>query len=375
MNILSTIKTVDDFNAVVAQIQAREDYVKPAAFAIGLAYVSKAGKTLAVRYPHVNFQENFGAAAVFHESLSFSSDEDREGALLAAFEPFENDGKTHANILALRAVLSLADDRSYIGGMLQPVVTFIHDLSAPPVDAADVILRLHLLSHRKIKPHEANLDGTFAHLTNVCWTAEGPIDAEEFEQVNLDWMIENGYSLDVYSVDKFPPMLDYVVPSGVRIADGNRVRLGAYLAPGTTVMHEGFVNFNAGTLGKSMVEGRISAGVVVGAGTDVGGGASIMGTLSGGGTEVIVIGERCLLGANSGTGISLGNDCKVEAGLYITAGMPVCVLGQSGGYRRVKARDLSGCDGLTFRRNGTDGAVEVVPTKGLTALNEALHSA
>jgi len=375
MNILSTVKTVDDFNAAVAQIQAREGYVKPVAFAVGLAYVSRAGKILAVRYPHVNFEENFGAAAVFYESLSFSSDEDREGTLLAAFAPFENDGKTHANILALRAVLSLTGDGEYVGGTLRPVMTFIHDLSAPPVDAADVYLRLHLLSRRKVKPREANLDGIFGLLANVCWTTQGPIDADEFEQINLSWMTKLGYGIDVNSVDKFPPMLDYVVPSGVRIADGKRVRLGAYLAPGTTVMHEGFVNFNAGTLGKSMVEGRISAGVVVGAGTDIGGGASIMGTLSGGGTEVIVIGERCLLGANSGTGISLGNDCKVEAGLYITAGMPVCVLGQSGGYRRVKARELSGCDGLTFRRNGTDGAVEVVPTKGLTALNEALHSA
>ncbi|MGI9206436.1 MAG: 2,3,4,5-tetrahydropyridine-2,6-dicarboxylate N-succinyltransferase [Rhodococcus sp. (in: high G+C Gram-positive bacteria)] len=249
------------------------------------------------------------------------------------------------------------------------VRTTIADLSAPPVDTHDVYLRLHLLSHRLVKPHGQSLDGIFGLLANVVWTNYGPCAVENFETVRSRLRIRG--PVTVFGVDKFPRMVDYVVPTGVRIADADRVRLGAHLASGTTVMHEGFVNFNAGTLGNSMVEGRISAGVVVGDGSDVGGGASIMGTLSGGGKEVISVGKRCLLGANAGVGISLGDDCIVEAGLYVTAGTKVT--GPDGTV--VKAKDLSGASNLLLRRNSVSGAVEVVPNKGTgVELNAALHA-
>jgi 2,3,4,5-tetrahydropyridine-2-carboxylate N-succinyltransferase len=251
-----------------------------------------------------------------------------------------------------------------------PVHTSIASLADPPADAYDAYLRLHLLSHRLIRPHDANLDGLFGVLNNVAWTSHGPVDPVALPQVQRRFRAA-GEPFQVFSVDKFPRMTDYVVPAGVRIADADRVRLGAHLADGTTVMHEGFVNFNAGTLGHSMVEGRISAGVVVGDGSDVGGGASIMGTLSGGGTAVISIGERCLLGANSGLGISLGDDCVVEAGLYLTAGARVTL--PDGDV--VKARELSGASGLLFRRNSQTGAIEVVPRSGSWGgLNAALHA-
>ena len=242
-------------------------------------------------------------------------------------------------------------------------------LADKPADTFDAYLRLHLISHRLIEPHGCSLDGVFGALTNVVWTNYGPCPIEGFEEVRL--RLRRRGPVTVYGVDKFPRMVDYVVPTGVRIADADRVRLGAHLAPGTTVMHEGFVNFNAGTLGASMVEGRISAGVVVGDGSDIGGGASIMGTLSGGGTEVITVGRRCLLGANSGLGISLGDDCVIEAGLYVTAGTKVTMAG--GG--TAKARELSGANNLLFRRNSVTGAVEVVRRDGTgITLNEALHA-
>jgi 2,3,4,5-tetrahydropyridine-2,6-dicarboxylate N-succinyltransferase len=246
----------------------------------------------------------------------------------------------------------------------------IADLDQPPADSADAYLRLHLLSHRLVGPNTVNLDGIFKVLPNVCWTSLGPVAVGEIDAVRQR-ALARGLHLDVRAVDKFPPMLDYVVPSGVRVADAARVRLGAHLAEGTTVMHEGFVNFNAGTLGPAMVEGRISQGVVVGAGTDVGGGASIMGTLSGGGTQVISVGQRCLLGANSGLGISLGDDCVIEAGLYLTAGTIVRL--PDG--RQAKARDLSGRSGLLFRRNSVTGSVEAITRPGQWgALSTDLHA-
>jgi 2,3,4,5-tetrahydropyridine-2-carboxylate N-succinyltransferase len=250
-----------------------------------------------------------------------------------------------------------------------PIRTVIADLGDKPTDTYDAYLRLHLLSHRLVEPHGLNLDGVFGALNNVAWTNYGPCRVEGFEEVRL--RLRRRGPVTVYGIDKFPRMVDYVVPTGVRIADADRVRLGAHLAPGTTVMHEGFVNFNAGTLGTSMVEGRISAGVVVGDGSDIGGGASIMGTLSGGGTAVISVGKRCLLGANAGLGISLGDDCVIEAGLYITAGTKVTMADGS----PVKARELSGANNLLFRRNSVTGAVEVVARdgRGIT-LNEALHA-
>ncbi|MCZ9298454.1 2,3,4,5-tetrahydropyridine-2,6-dicarboxylate N-succinyltransferase [Corynebacterium aurimucosum] len=258
------------------------------------------------------------------------------------------------------------------------VETKIADLDAAPADTYDAYLRLHLLSHRAVKPHGLNVDGIFGKLANVVWTNYGPCAVADFQMVR--GRLASRGPVVVYSVDKFPRMVDYVVPSGVRIGDADRVRLGAHLAEGTTVMHEGFVNFNAGTLGASMVEGRISAGVVVGDGSDIGGGASIMGTLSGGGKEVISIGERCLLGANSGVGISLGDDAVVEAGLYVTAGTKIAVFGkiaQALGLSEgdtIKGSKLSGVSGVLLRRNSVTGAVEAVDWKSeAVALNEDLH--
>jgi len=250
------------------------------------------------------------------------------------------------------------------------VISIEIDTTKAPANAADAYLRLHLLSHRLVKPHGVVLDGIFGLLSNVVWTSVGPCAVDGFEITRARLKAAHGH-VSVYGVDKFPRMVDYVVPSGVRIADADRVRLGAHLASGTTVMHEGFVNFNAGTLGTSMVEGRISAGVVVGDGTDVGGGASIMGTLSGGGKEVIAIGEKCLLGANSGLGISLGDNCVIEAGTYITSAAKVRLPDGE----IVKAGTLSGASNLLFRRNSLDGCLEVVLRTGTWGgLNSILHA-
>ncbi len=265
------------------------------------------------------------------------------------------------------AVLAGPDEDRDVETVL--VRTTIASLQDKPADTYDAYLRLHLLSHRLIKPHEASMDGIFGVLANVVWTNYGPCAVDGFEAVRA--RLRKRGPVTVFGIDKFPRMVDYVTPTGVRIADADRVRLGAHLAPGTTVMHEGFVNFNAGTLGTSMVEGRISAGVVVDDGSDVGGGASIMGTLSGGGKEVISIGKRCLLGANAGVGISLGDDCVVEAGLYLTAGTKV----RTADGETVKARELSGANNLLFRRNSLTGGVEVVRRDGTgITLNEALHA-
>jgi 2,3,4,5-tetrahydropyridine-2-carboxylate N-succinyltransferase len=250
----------------------------------------------------------------------------------------------------------------------------VADLDAAPASTEDAWLRLHLLSSRLVVPHQISMEGIFGLLTNVVWTSAGPCAVEGFELTRAR-LRAAGQHVSVFGVDKFPRMVDYVMPGGVRIADADRVRLGAHLAPGTTVMHEGFVNYNAGTLGSSMVEGRVSAGVVVGDGSDIGGGASIMGTLSGGGKEVISIGERCLLGANSGLGISLGDDCVVEAGCYVTAGTKVTVKDMDGKPKVVKAATLSGTDNVLFRRNSVTGAVEATAWKGEgIALNAVLHA-
>ncbi len=249
------------------------------------------------------------------------------------------------------------------------VVLTVVDLDGPPTTTADAYLRLHLLSHRLARPNTINLEGLFGVLANVVWTDRGPCSPDDFETTRL--ALRAAGPVVVLGVDKFPRMTDYVLPSGVRIADADRVRLGAHLAAGTTVMHEGFVNFNAGTLGASMVEGRISQGVVVGDGSDIGGGASTMGTLSGGGTERVRVGERCLLGAESGLGIALGDDCVVEAGLYLTAGTKVTLPDGT----IVKAWELSGQDGVLYLRNSVTGAVEARPRAGRgVELNAALHA-
>lgn len=267
--------------------------------------------------------------------------------------------------------ISSAIDSDEIRGVTTRTVTVtIADLDAPPADALDAYLRLHLLSHRIVTPRSISLDGVFGLLTNVAWSSVGPIPIDRVNETRLRTR-GRGEHITIHGVDKFPRMVDYVIPSGVRIADADRVRLGAHLAEGTTVMHEGFVNFNAGTLGASMVEGRISAGVIVGDGSDVGGGASIMGTLSGGGKEMITIGEHCLIGANAGVGISLGDGCVIEAGLYLTAGTKVAL--PDGAV--AKGRELSGARDLLFRRNSQTGAVEAVTRTGTWGgLNAVLHA-
>lgn len=254
---------------------------------------------------------------------------------------------------------------------LVPVTVEI-ELAAPPANTSDAYLRLHLLSHRHVLPNSINLDGIFGHLPVVAFTTAGPMAPDVFASRRA--ALQRG-GISLVSLDKFPRLLDYVVPSRVRVADASRIRLGAHLAAGTTVMHEGFVNFNAGTLGESMVEGRISQGVVVGNGSDIGGGASIMGTLSGGGRHTVSIGERCLLGANAGLGISLGDDCIVEAGLYLTAGTKVTLRGGDTDGEVIPARELSGRSNILYRRNSVTGAVEATERSGHgVTLNAALHA-
>ena len=289
------------------------------------------------------------------------------GPVLDTWFPEPVLGNHSTPVLPFLSALAGVDE---IRGVKREVVSLEIDLDKAPDSVSDAYLRLHLLSHRVIKPHEANVEGIFGVLNNVVWTSAGPCPVENFEITRANLKQKYG-AITVLSVDKFPRMVDYVIPSGVRIADADRVRLGAHLASGTTVMHEGFVNFNAGTLGTSMVEGRISAGVVVGDGTDVGGGASIMGTLSGGGKEIISIGEKCLLGANSGLGISLGNNCVIESGTYVTAAAKIRLPDGE----IVKAASLSGASNLLFRRNSLDGCLEVIMRTGSWGgLNSVLHS-
>ena len=293
---------------------------------------------------------------------------EKDGTVLDTWFPAPVLGALPASAPAEFASLSIADNAR---GVRSEVVGIEIDLATPPASVSDAYLRLHLLSHRLVKPHGQSLDGIFGILNNVVWTSAGPCPVDDFETTRAKILSATGQHIAVYGVDKFPRMVDYVVPSGVRIADADRVRLGAHLASGTTVMHEGFVNFNAGTLGTSMVEGRISAGVVVGNGSDIGGSASIMGTLSGGGKEVISIGENCLLGANSGCGISLGDNCVIESGTYVTAAAKILLPdGQV-----VKAATLSGANNLLFRRNSQSGALEAVMRTGTWGgLNSVLHA-
>jgi 2,3,4,5-tetrahydropyridine-2,6-dicarboxylate N-succinyltransferase len=290
------------------------------------------------------------------------------GQVLDTYFPSPRLGRVDGSAAPVTLISAAVDDEAR--EVHTEVVHTEIDLDAPPATTSDAYLRLHLLSHRLVRPRSMNLDGIFSSLPNVVWTSAGPCAIEGFERVRTRLRARGGH-LTIFGVDKFPRMVDYVVPTGVRIGDADRVRLGAHLAEGTTVMHEGFVNFNAGTLGASMVEGRISAGVVVGRDSDVGGGASIMGTLSGGGSEVISIGERCLLGANAGIGIALGDDCIVEAGLYVTAGTRVTLPGGE----VVKARTLSGENGLLFIRNSVTGAVELRRRqRSGVELNAELHA-
>jgi 2,3,4,5-tetrahydropyridine-2-carboxylate N-succinyltransferase len=298
-----------------------------------------------------------------------------EGGVLDPWYPNPALGEPgEESAVAPEALAALEGIDEVRGVRLAVVRTVVEDLQMPPEDAHDVWPRLHLLSSRLVRPRSINLDGIFGRLTNVVWTSAGPCAVEGFEHTRLR-LRAAGCAVSVYGVDKFPRMTDYVIPSGVRIADADRVRLGAHLAEGSTVMHEGFVNFNAGTLGTSMVEGRISSGVVVADGSDVGGGASIMGTLSGGGKQVISLGRRCLVGANAGIGISLGDDCVVEAGCYVPAGTKVTVLDMDSKPKLIKAAELSGASNVLFRRNSVSGALEAVPWRGEgITLNADLHA-
>lgn len=370
--------TMEAFQQKVTEIQDSSTYPgNPDAFALGL--VRYDGDTvLDVRFPTVNYRENNGSAAIFWEAASKTEDGSlRESSLMAiraAFSAFRSDGKRHANIDAVITLSSALSKQKVNSSQLSVELIWIDDLSLPAKSTQDVWLRLHLLSHRKVLPNSINLEGIFGKLQTIAWTNRGPVLASKLDDALVSAMVE-GYTLHVTSLDKFPPLLDYVSPPGVRIADAVRARLGAYLSPGTTMMHEGFVNYNAGTLGESMVEGRISQGVVVGNGSDIGGGASIMGTLSGGGTHKVSIGERCLLGANSGLGISLGDDCVVEAGLYLTAGTKVRVKLSNWLTDYAKASELSGVPGILFRRNSITGEVEALPRHGNTVeLNTDLHA-
>ncbi|MFI6000399.1 2,3,4,5-tetrahydropyridine-2,6-dicarboxylate N-succinyltransferase [Streptomyces sp. NPDC051366] len=316
------------------------------AVAAGLATIASDGTVLDTWFPAPELVAEPGPAGT--ERLTADQAVDLLGA--AAAKAIRLDAVRDVEVVAVRTVISSLEDK--------------------PLDAHDAYLRLHLLSHRLVKPHGQSLDGVFGLLANVAWTSLGPVAVDQVEAVRLNARAESLY-LQVTSIDKFPRMTDYVAPKGVRIADADRVRLGAHLAEGTTVMHEGFVNFNAGTLGTSMIEGRISAGVVVGDGSDIGGGASTMGTLSGGGKQIISIGERCLIGAEAGVGIALGDECIVEAGLYVTAGTRVTLPdGQI-----VKALELSGAGNILFRRNSVTGTVEARPNNAVWGgLNEVLHS-
>lgn len=375
------IKTPEDFGKYVKEVESRDGYRRPLAFGIGIAHTSEDGNILDTFFPFPNYNQNHGSAAVFADVLghlagtkTYQLDNNHKQAIYQRFSPFLSDGKQHGNIDAVTNLFTVLDYFLKNNGGKTIVISFIDQPESDPgpQSVSDAYLRLHLLSHRLVKPNEINLDGIFGKLPNNIWTNEGPISPEDFPQRQIGAMGRQ-QPLHINGVDKFPRMVDYVIPSGVRIADASRVRLGAYVGEGTTVMHEGFINFNAGTITggeepKAMVEGRISAGVVVGNQTDIGGGASIMGTLSGGGEEKITIGRGCLLGANGGTGISLGDLCAIEAGLYVKASTKLMYNGSE-----VKASELSGKDGLTFRCNSLSGAVEALDQPNKVVLNEVLH--
>ena len=350
----------------------------PFAVGIGIGTRNERGQWLEVLYPGPLLRPK-GNFADFYKLLGYARSgaggnraiEVQPEAVLPLCDALQKTGKDGARAARAAVPLTVLAVKEIDA---QPLVVTVLDRDAAPASVPEAYLKLHLLSHRLAKPHELCLDGLFAALPTVAWTSEGAVDLDELPLRQVSARL-GGRVLTVNSVDKFPPMTDYVVPPGVRIADTARVRLGAYLGKGTTVMHEGFVNFNAGTEGPGMIEGRISAGVMVGANSDVGGGASIMGTLSGGGDMVISIGKNCLLGANSGVGIPLGDRCAVEAGLYVTAGTRVAVLnGKGAATGTVKARELAGRSNLLFRRHSESGRVECLPNKTKAALNKTLHA-
>lgn len=387
---IADIDSPKAFSAFTDEWWASETHPKPQAFAIGVGL--KIGDQLvAAQYPVANFGDNYGTAAIFSSVVgragkgaphTYELSRDHQFAIADAFSVYNDDDQPHPNIEAFKVIKAAAflyDDDSehehYNKAVARPtpIVTFIDNLQAGILGPADAYLRLHLLSQCKVLPNSINLDGLFGAVETLAWTSFGVFRPADMPLVQAEVLMQDGMPVHVYCLDKFPPMLTMCVPEGVRIADGQRARLGAHLAPGTTVMHEGFCNHNAGTLGESMVEGRISQGVVVGNGSDIGGGASTMGTLSGGGKEKISIGERCLVGANAGIGIVLGDNCVVEAGLYLTGGTRVKM--PDGNF--IRASDLSGICSALFRRNSQTGEVELLPHKGEPTwggLNADLHA-
>ncbi|GAA0830093.1 2,3,4,5-tetrahydropyridine-2,6-dicarboxylate N-succinyltransferase [Marinomonas arenicola] len=337
------------------------------AFGLGIGTQNNEGNWLEVFYsaPSINVEQST------LDALLESTNYEGGNSTLVLEEGDLN--RLHMSLLKAGNI-EQAELASRLKASTQPVVLCVLATNEAPTNPAEAYLKLQLISHRLAQPHSVVLDGMFGLLINTAWTSEGPIDVRELADRQLSARMQ-GRTIEVFSVDKFPKMLNFVVPTGIRVGDGARIRLGAHLGEGTTVMHEGFVNFNAGTLGSSMVEGRISAGVVVGNGSDLGGGCSTMGTLSGGGNIVIGVGEKCLIGANAGIGIGLGDRCTVESGLYITAGSKVAVLDENNQVvSTVKARELSGQSDLLFRRNSETGAIECKTNKTAIALNEALHA-
>lgn len=334
------------------------------AIGLGVGTKNTNGEWLEVLFPAPIYQPEPAMVAGLCDALALQAE---NTTITLTEEQLGKLAETHA-----LGDLSLQAEK--LSGSVSPIALVIIAEDGTATSTPEVYLKLHLISHRFVKPHGINLDGIFGLLPNVAWTNKGAIDLSELSQRQLAARMQ-GEIIEVKSVDKFPQMTDYVVPTGVRIADTSRVRLGAYIGEGTTIMHEGFVNFNAGTEGTSMVEGRISAGVMVGKGSDLGGGCSTMGTLSGGGNIIIAVGESSLIGANAGIGIPLGDRCTVESGLYITAGTKVIMLDAEGNdVEAVKARDLAGKPDLLFRRNSVNGRVECLTNKTAIELNEALHA-
>ena len=336
-------------------------------FALGLASVNSSGEIIEVYYPRPQINPSPAVA---------------EAVLNSATELADN-GFLELNAAQLNELCStfsssneseMAELCKKLASSDKPKILTLLREDSPPASIPEAFLKLHLLSHRLVRPHGLNLDGIFGVLKNLTWTNQGAIDIQDLPGKQFDARVR-GEVLEIYSVDKFPKMTNYVVPTGVRIADTARIRLGAHIGEGTTVMHEGFVNFNAGTEGTAMIEGRSSAGVVIGENTDLGGGCSTMGTLSGGGTEIISVGKNCLIGANAGIGFPLADGCIIEAGLYVTAGTKVNLLDNNGELiKTAKAKEICEIENLLFRRNSLSGAVECVPIKNAITLNEELHA-
>ena len=386
------VETVDDFSDYIEKIEKKSGYQRPTAFALGVKR-SRGDVTLDVTYPIINFEESYGTAAIISDALDVTGSEnqfleiDRNTLkdIYNKFLPFHPEAEKHNNVLSIKRMIRASESRYDGYSKMTMGVYFLYDGSKPVEGAEEAYFKLQMLSQRKVMPHEVCLDGAFGKLANIAWSNYGPILPQDIEKERMRHLFKER-PLSVTHVDKFPYMVNYHIPSGVRVASGSQVRLGAYLGEGTTVMPAGYVNFNAGTEGNCMVEGRVSAGVVVSKDTDIGGGASIMGTLSGGNNHVITIGEKCLLGAMAGTGISLGFGCTIAAGAYVTAGSkislydadnkPVDIDGKSvdEGQNIVKGAELSGKDKLLFIQDSVSGKLICKPNPKTIELNAALHS-